>query len=907
MKKTVLVRVFCFLFLCAFSYTSYAQQAENCSNGIDDDGDGLVDCNDPDCSGFLVPASNYFHTGKNGNGGILPSGAPDMDWGVSLNGMGGPYNPAVVLGVPVTNPYSPSPWPDAQWISSNVNAIDDGQFFVGGLIVYYYRIQFNLPCSDACGNNIPASFCVNMSFMADNAVTNIFVNGVPQPAVPNMNPPGPGGFVGFQLPNAANINMCNNFQPGLNTILIEVTSGGGLAAFCAQTNVNAPPVPVNPTINPIIAGVNGVICDNHSGFTITADIGGGTWTASCGACIDSVTGDFDPAVSGTGTFNIRYSVQNGNICGSDTTSVTIQASPVVSAGPDITVCAQQPVTLTGSGANTYSWDNGVTNGIPFIATATQTYTLIGTAPNTCQDTDQVLVTVLPAPVANGGPDVQVCAGTQVTLSAIATPNPVWDNGVTDNVAFTPLVSQWYTLSATIGTCTDTDKVLVTVFPVPVADAGPDVQLCAGSPVTLAAIGSPNPIWDNGVTDNVAFTPAVTQLYTLISSLGPCQDTDQVTVTVLPVPVADAGADIQVCAGTQVTLTAIGSPNPGWDNGVTDNVAFTPAATQVYTLITTQGICQDTDQVTVTVIPIPPAPPLNGPSAVCEGDNLLLDMPTVPGLLYNWTLPGGNPQATEDLQIVPVQLADAGNYSLYVVFQGCTSAVSNYVLNVFPVKQSVLNHQMCQGETFVYQGQTYTQTGVYPVVLQAANGCDSTVTLTLNVTPMPVAGFNAPDRVQLDAPQMNVSDASANAAGIMYTLSNGAMFNTPDFSYLFLLEGQYELQQVVYNGNCVDSLSKFILVEPLPQIFIPNAFTPGKDDLNSEWKPVMSYLENYSLTIFSRWGEQVFRSSDVYKGWNGGWFNNTEKPVESGMYVYRIDYKEYKGKNKQLIGHLTLLR
>lgn len=769
MKKTVLVRVFCFLFLCTFSYTSYAQQAENCNNGIDDDGDGLVDCNDPDCSGFPVPASNYFHTGKNGNGGILPSGALDIDWDVSRNGMAGPYNPAVVLGVPVTNPYSPSPWPDAQWISTNVNAVDDGQFFVGGLIVYYYRIQFNLPCSDACGNNIPANFCVNMSFMADNSVTNIFVNGVAQPAVANMNPPNPGGFVGFQLPNAANINMCNNFQPGLNTILIEVTSGGGLAAFCAQTNVNAPPVPVNPSINPIIAGVNGVICDNHSGFTITADIGGGTWAASCGACIDSVTGDFDPALSGAGTFNIQYSVQNGNICGSDTVSVTIQASPTVSAGPDISVCTPQQVTLSGSGANSYTWDNGVTDNVPFTPAATLVYTVIGTAVNTCTDTDQVTVTVLPAPAANAGPD------------------------------------------------------------------------------------------------------------------------------------------IQVCAGTQVTLTAIGSPNPSWDNGVTDNVAFTPAATQVYTLTATQGTCQSTDQVTVTVIPVPPAPPLNGPPAVCEGDNLLLDMPTVPGLLYNWTLPGGNPQATEDLQIVPVQLADAGNYSLYVVFQGCTSAVSNYVLNVLPVKQSVLNHQMCQGETFVYQGQTYTQTGVYPVVLQAANGCDSTVTLTLNVTPMPVAGFNAPDRVQLDAPQMNVSDASANAAGMMYTLSNGAMFNTPDFSYIFLLEGQYELQQVVYNGNCVDSLSKLILVEPLPQIFIPNAFTPGKDDLNNEWKPVMSYLENYSLTIFSRWGEQVFRSSDVYKGWNGGWFNNTEKPVESGMYVYRIDYKEYKGKNKQLIGHLTLLR
>ena len=64
MKFTRIVRVLCIFIFCSLAFVSYAQ-VEDCNNGIDDDGDGLVDCNDPDCSGFAVPVSTFFHTGKN--------------------------------------------------------------------------------------------------------------------------------------------------------------------------------------------------------------------------------------------------------------------------------------------------------------------------------------------------------------------------------------------------------------------------------------------------------------------------------------------------------------------------------------------------------------------------------------------------------------------------------------------------------------------------------------------------------------------------------------------------------------------------------------------------------------------------------------------------------------------------
>ena len=79
---------------------------------------------------------------------------------------------------------------------------------------------------------------------------------------------------------------------------------------------------------------------------------------------------------------------------------------------DQTVCEGTQVTLIGSGATTYAWDNGITDGLAFTpAVGTITYTVTGTDANGCVNTDQVDVTVNPLPVVNAGADQTVCEGT----------------------------------------------------------------------------------------------------------------------------------------------------------------------------------------------------------------------------------------------------------------------------------------------------------------------------------------------------------------------------------------------------------------------------------------------------------------------------------------------------------------
>ena len=73
--------------------------------------------------------------------------------------------------------------------------------------------------------------------------------------------------------------------------------------------------------------------------------------------------------------------------------ITVNSNPTVIAGSDQTICAGESVTLTGSGATSYSWDNGITDNTAFVPSSTTTYTVTGTNANNCTATDDVVLTV----------------------------------------------------------------------------------------------------------------------------------------------------------------------------------------------------------------------------------------------------------------------------------------------------------------------------------------------------------------------------------------------------------------------------------------------------------------------------------------------------------------------------------
>ncbi len=90
-------------------------------------------------------------------------------------------------------------------------------------------------------------------------------------------------------------------------------------------------------------------------------------------------------------------------------------------------------------------------------------------------------------------------------------------------------------------------------------------------------------------------------------------------------------------------------------------------------------------------------------------------------------------------------------------------------------------------------------------------------------------------------------------------------------------------------------------------FTPNAFTPNGDGINDVFHPIGNVidLETYELSIYDRWGQVIFQSTDPYEGWDG---TAGGKEVPNGVFVFRAFITDAILKDRyELFGHVTLFR
>ncbi|MCW3084842.1 MAG: hypothetical protein JWP12_2208 [Bacteroidetes bacterium] len=310
----------------------------------------------------------------------------------------------------------------------------------------------------------------------------------------------------------------------------------------------------------------------------------------------------------------------------------------------------------------YLWNTSATTSsiIPTVTANTQ-YTVQADATGcpTMFDTVNVAVSI---PTVNAGTNVAVCTGVAVTLSASGTASYSWNNSVSDGVAFTPVYTMDYIVTGTdaIG-CTGTDTVTVTVNQLPSVIAGNDTAVCTGSSIVLAGSGAATYVWDNSVTDGVAFTPAGTQTYMVTGTdVNGCVNTGNITVTVNLLPVVNAGADHFICNGSDAVLMGSGALTYSWNNGVTDGVVFIPVAGDYIVTGTDANGCASTDTVALSIDTIT--------TTVTASATLLT---AAANASYQWIdCATGTAIAGETSQTYTS--AVTGNYSVYLMdLNGCT--------------------------------------------------------------------------------------------------------------------------------------------------------------------------------------------------------------------------------------------
>ncbi|MEN9441392.1 MAG: hypothetical protein RLZ33_1469, partial [Bacteroidota bacterium] len=600
----------------------------------------------------------------------------------------------------------------------------------------------------------------------------------------------------------------------------------GTTAGCTSTD------DVTVTITsgaPINAGPDVNICAGSS-TSLTAT-GGVTyaWDNSLG------TGNnFSISPSTTTTYTVT-GTDAGGCVGTDNIVVNVNPLPSVNAGLDQTICTGTSVTLNGSGASTYSWDNGVTNGTAFTPSATTTYTLTGTSASGCIATDQVTISVSAPPVINAGPDISICTGTSTTLTASGATNYSWSPGgqTTASITINPAATTTYTVTGTTAGCTSTDDVTVTITSGAPINAGPDVNICAGSSTSLTATGGVTYAWDNGLGtgNNFSVSPSSTTTYTVTGTdAGGCVGTDNLVVTVNPLPIVNAGLDQTICTGTSITLTGSGAATYSWDNGVIDGTAFTPSATTTYTLTGTSAFgCTATDQVTIT-LSAPPTIDAGPDVTICPEISTTL---TASGATtYSWT-PGS--QTSASITVNPSAT------TMYTVSgtdtNGCTNSDQVQVtLAPLPTINAGPDASICTGSSTTLSatgGTSYSwnngvtngvafspnATTTYTVTGTSAAGCINTDDVTITVNTSSPVTFTASSATGCIPQTITLTNTTPNAANCVWTLSEGTILTgCSSVQVDFTQAGCFDvsLTTTLLNG-CQGTLNQtnFICIDPLP--------------------------------------------------------------------------------------------
>jgi hypothetical protein len=160
------------------------------------------------------------------------------------------------------------------------------------------------------------------------------------------------------------------------------------------TNTDQVFVTVNPT--PVINIVNNnpsVICEGQTFMLGSNSFNVATYQWKRNGI--NISGATSATYTGTqsGTYTLFVTSSQGCTATSSPVTISLTPLPFVSAGPDQVICNGDPVTLNGSGASSYSWNNGVLDGLPFYPTSKNTYTVSTTGTTGCVVTDQVVVTV----------------------------------------------------------------------------------------------------------------------------------------------------------------------------------------------------------------------------------------------------------------------------------------------------------------------------------------------------------------------------------------------------------------------------------------------------------------------------------------------------------------------------------
>lgn len=551
------------------------------------------------------------------------------------------------------------------------------------------------------------------------------------------------------------------------------------------------------------------------------------------------------------------------------------------------ICPGSSVVLQGTGGVSYVWSTGSTaSSITVSPTTNTTYTVTAStgAPLGCTSTATLTVymnqiqlntsvTAINCSAANGAANVSVVGNGTPPYSYLWTPT-----NQTGPFATGLMPMGHYTVHVTDATgCTGISTCTIVALNAPNPVVQGNTTLCAGDATTLSVTGGTTYLWNTGTTaTSIVIAPTTTTNYSVVAVTGLCSDSVLVPVYVFPRPVPVITNDLTLCQGTTATLTATGGNAPyfyQWNTGSTQtSLVVTPTTSTTYSVLITIGTCKDSADVTVTPIPSPTAT-ISGNTTLCTGDITTLTGSGVGS--YSWS----SGQTTPVIITAPPQ---STTYTLTVDNGFCRHDTS-ILVNVFPPPVAAITGKpdICIGDSANLQasGGVYylwstgstsavihpTTAGNYSVVVTLGTCKDST-NINLVVHPLPVV-IASDDVTIVQGQTANISASGADTYVWAQAGLGAQQYVSPQYSQNYCVTG-------IDSWGCMDTACVMVHViscETAGELFLPNAFSPNGDGENDELQiyfGLFDCIKTFRLSIYNRWGERVYFTTDPFFKWNG---------------------------------------
>jgi gliding motility-associated-like protein len=443
----------------------------------------------------------------------------------------------------------------------------------------------------------------------------------------------------------------------------------------------------------------------------------------------------------------------------------------------------------------------------------------------------------------------------------------------------------------------------------IANGLPNDTGCAPFPVNfINTSNGASYVWDfdDGTTSTLT-TPSHTfaaagtynvMLVAIDSAKCNISDTIYLTIEVVQGTTVDLGNDLLICTGDSVIL---GAGNPGmdylWSTGDTSQTIVVTGYGTFWVEVN-NGFCPSYDTIDIFIAQVDT---LVIDTNACEGSGITLDAGNAGGD-FLWST--GDTSQT-------IHTDSSGTFWVNILVGNCIATDTFHVViepnpvvdigndTVFCGSFSMLLDAGNPGSQYLWSTGENSQTinvdttGEYWVLVSAMD-CSSSDTMNISTIYPPELG---PDLIlcELDRHTLDAGPSHGDFLWSTGETTQTIHVNEP---------GLYWVQVVTPNCLVTDSIK--VDYGGSLSVFFPNTFTPDADELNDVFKGVGVEITYYDLKIFTRWGQQIFQTSDPETGWDGTFEG---KKVQQDIYVWTADFKTTcTGWNVQhKIGHIFLLR